>query len=376
MKSRTRWVIAAALVAVSASVAGLATVRWFRDGVIAAEVDRATIESPSEPSNREPLRPEPGQARVVGYGHVDIETGATPLAVPIMGQVADVLVREGDEVKEGQPLIRLESSQAEARLMEARAAVREATVKCDQARRAPQDHTSRIRQQEQMLAAATARIEAQRRQLERLEKLLKTNSVPEENVQSAEDRLTELQAVRTVEQLRLDQLRLEKPEETVALAEANLTAAKAKLASAEDALARHTFRAPDAGKVLRLIVNKGQLVGAPGGGVSVWFCADKPRVVRCEIDQEFANRVSIGMPAEIHDDGTHGTIWRGTVQRIGDWIATRRSMLDEPFQRNDVRTLECLVAIDPGQPPVRIGQRLRVVLREASATTKQLAQKP
>ena len=30
--------------------------------------------------------------------------------------------------------------------------------------------------------------------------------------------------------------------------------------------------------------------------------------------------------------------------------------------RNDVRTLETIIALDPGQPEVRIGQRMRVVL--------------
>jgi hypothetical protein len=30
------------------------------------------------------------------------------------------------------------------------------------------------------------------------------------------------------------------------------------------------------------------------------------------------------------------------------------------LQYNDVRTLECLIDIDPGQPPLRIGQRVLV----------------
>jgi hypothetical protein len=29
---------------------------------------------------------------------------------------------------------------------------------------------------------------------------------------------------------------------------------------------------------------------------------------------------------------------------------------------NDVRTLECLVVLEPGQPPLRIGQRVRVLI--------------
>jgi len=34
----------------------------------------------------------------------------------------------------------------------------------------------------------------------------------------------------------------------------------------------------------------------------------------------------------------------------------------EPLQFNDVRTLECIIDLDPGQPILRIGQRVRVQL--------------
>ena len=38
----------------------------------------------------------------------------------------------------------------------------------------------------------------------------------------------------------------------------------------------------------------------------------------------------------------------------------------EPLQFNDVRTLECIVTLDPDQPPLRIGQRVRVTLEGGS----------
>ena len=36
--------------------------------------------------------------------------------------------------------------------------------------------------------------------------------------------------------------------------------------------------------------------------------------------------------------------------------------VQDPLQLNDVRTLECIIAVETGQPPLRIGQRVRVVL--------------
>ena len=60
--------------------------------------------------------------------------------------------------------------------------------------------------------------------------------------------------------------------------------------------------------------------------------------------------------------------WRGKVVRLSDWYTHRRSMLQEPLQFNDVRTLECIVQLDPGQSALRIGQRVRVTLGAAASS--------
>jgi hypothetical protein len=50
------------------------------------------------------------------------------------------------------------------------------------------------------------------------------------------------------------------------------------------------------------------------------------------------------------------------VARIADSYLPRRTLTQEPFQPNDVRTLEILVTLDPGQPQPRLNQRVRVTL--------------
>ena len=70
------------------------------------------------------------------------------------------------------------------------------------------------------------------------------------------------------------------------------------------------------------------------------------------------------MIADIFLDGDNDSRWTGSVLRCADWIANRRSMIDEPGQRNDVRTLECIITLDPGEPNLRIGQRMRVMIHE------------
>jgi len=94
-----------------------------------------------------------------------------------------------------------------------------------------------------------------------------------------------------------------------------------------------------------------------------------PLIVRAEVEQEFAGRVAVGQKALVQDDATGGGSWRGQVKSLSGWYSHRRSMLLEPLQFNDVRTLECIVTLDPDQDltQLRIGQRVRVTLTGAGS---------
>jgi len=95
------------------------------------------------------------------------------------------------------------------------------------------------------------------------------------------------------------------------------------------------------------------------------FCPDSPRIIRAEVEQEFADGVAENQVAKIHDASSGDLRWTGKVIRIGGWYTHRRSIIQEPLQFNDVRTLECIIAVDPKGPPLRIGQRVRVMLGDA-----------
>jgi hypothetical protein len=54
---------------------------------------------------------------------------------------------------------------------------------------------------------------------------------------------------------------------------------------------------------------------------------------------------------------------------MADWYTQRRLVNEEQLQLKDVRTLECLIALDPGQPPLLIGQRVRVTISDVKPGT-------
>ena len=90
------------------------------------------------------------------------------------------------------------------------------------------------------------------------------------------------------------------------------------------------------------------------------FAAEGPQVIRATVEQEFASRVKEGEPALVHDEADPTASWRGRVERLAGWYNQRRTVLHDPSQLSDVRTLECVIVLEPGQPRLRLGQSVRI----------------
>ena len=95
--------------------------------------------------------------------------------------------------------------------------------------------------------------------------------------------------------------------------------------------------------------------------------------VRCAADVperpaagEFARGVEPGQAADAEDDLRPGAVWKGRVKHVSRWFLNRREVLDDLSQNREARTLECIIELAPGQPPLRIGQRVRVTFEGSS----------
>jgi HlyD family secretion protein len=302
------------------------------------------------------------QLRVVAFGHVDVEFGVRSLHPLQPGRVAEVLVHEGDAVKAGAALLKLDQRQAQYLIRQAQADLEAARAVLEQAKKSPAQHRSRIAQQKSAVEAARDRWSAAKRILARKQDLVKINQLNEADARAAEDLAKEAEAGVRAEEEKLRELQLLDPEITVTRARQDVAAKQARVEQAEHGLEECTLRAPADGEVLRVLTGPGDVLGAQPKQPAVLFCPAGPRFIRAEVSQEFADRVRKGQPALIQDDSRAAQTWRGRVSHISDWYTHRRSILQEPLQVNDIRTLECSISVDPGQPPLRIGQRMRVIL--------------
>jgi len=294
---------------------------------------------------------------------VDMEHGITSLYPLLPGRVIQVEVRENQEVQAGTVLVRLDDYQAQRRVQEAEADLTAAQEQLAQARKLPEQHQARLSQQRAAVKAIQHRLEGARLLLARKGELAEKQLLHPTEVDAAEALLQELQALERAEKGKLSELELNDPSVGVKSARANVRAKQARLDQACRGAEECALKAPVAGNVLRILVNPGDVLGAQPRQPVVLLCPKGKRIIRAEVEQEFAARVRVGQAASIQDDATGGNVWRGRVLRVSDWYTKRRSIMPEPSAHNDVRTLECLIGLDDGPAPVRIGQRVRVTLR-------------
>ena len=247
--------------------------------------------------------------------------------------------------------------------------VREAEADCDAAReqRAQADklldqHKLKVQQQKSAMEAVAQRLAGSREIMARKRELEKGQHVSPREVRATEALVKELEAVQKAETSKLEELNLNDPEAAIRRAQSELDAKESRLKQARRGVKECVLTAPADGMVLRILVRPGEVLGPQPRQPAILFCPKGPRIVRAEIEQEYAGRVTLNQIATVQDDTTASMTWRGKVIRISDWYTHRRSVLQEPFQLNDVRTLECIVALDKDQPALRIGQRVRVVV--------------
>jgi multidrug resistance efflux pump len=335
-------------------------------GVLAASLVGANMALHSRAGDaavkEEAPAPAPPVEGAVCIAYVDVEERVRDLYPSRPGRVLEVLVREGEPVKKGAVLFRMEDQAAEYLVLQAEADLRAAEKRLEDANKLPAKHRLDLDQQKQAIVAKQGLLAAERYGLERLQRLLKSNNAPQDEVNVADARVQAASASVAVEEKKLKQLELVDPSIDIARAKAEVDAKRAMLDSARFACDDCKIKAPSAGRVLRLSVGAGETIGTLPKQPPVQFLPDGPRIVRAEVEQEFANRVKEGQTADIQDDSKAGPVWHGKVVRISDWYTHRRSIVQEPLQFNDVRTLECIIQLDPQPQMPRIGQRVRVLL--------------
>jgi multidrug resistance efflux pump len=311
---------------------------------------------------------DPGRTKVsAAIGHVDVEPGVAKLYTLQPGRVAKVAKHDNDAVDAGTVLVELDDTLAKIDLARAKAALKVAENDRDKAKFLTVQRDAQIAAQAAVVAARKAELEAAQQKRDLAKRHYDRKYLSEEEYKAAEAAARAQEKVVEAEEAKLSGLeKANTPPLDISSAEEQVKLRQADVDKAQKGLRECAITAPEKGTVLRVAVSEGDVLGPSPREPAVTFCPDKPRVIRAEVEQEFAGRLFLGQTALVRDDSTNSTVYRGKVTRLSDWFSHRRSMLQEPMQFNDVRTLECIITLDPDEKaPLRIGQRVRVTLEAA-----------
>jgi multidrug resistance efflux pump len=303
------------------------------------------------------------ELRPTAVGQVDTEQGVKSLYPLLPGLVVHVEAHENDEVEEGAPLFYLDDKLAQFQVQEAEDDLKAAEEQLAKAEEGRALQRAKLEGQRAVIVAKEHQLKGARSKFEEAKRLNENKNlkmVSDETLSSASEIVASLEATIAAEKANLRGIETMNPEHDITLARLNVEAKRAQQKKALYALRHCTMWAPCKGTVLRILVSAGEVLPSTPRQPAVWFCPSGPRIVRAEVEQEFARFVTVGQSAVIQDDSTGTGSWRGRVKRLSDWYTQRRSIFPEPLQLNDVRTLEAIIEIDPNQPHLRIGQRVRV----------------
>ena len=245
------------------------------------------------------------------------------VAARVPGQVIEVPVREGQQVKKGDVLARLDRARQQADVRQGQARVDLATARLAQleARPRPEDlqrTEADVREAQNLAKISEAALKAVKQQWA-------SGSIPQQEVVKAEtayqSALARLDKQKTV----LAALKAGTPADQRRIARAEVALAKAQLERARVQLDRTEVRAPFAGTVLKLHVGVGSFTNPAAVGLasaaSICELADRSALeVEVRIHERNLTRFFKGQKCEVFLDAFPGVTHRGVVSRLSPLV--------------------------------------------------------
>jgi len=366
---KTKWkIVVGTLLALVAVGGTVASVRWSRSAQVtvqtatAAKGDLTSI--------------------VTASGEIKPKT-YTNLGANAQGRVMELMVKEGDHVRHGQIVARIESVQAHADVDQQRATIAsaEADSTASEAGLKVQDDT--IKTQRATIDRTKADLELAKINNDRYEQLYKAGVVAQADLDQRKSTYESQQAGLREAELRLDQL-ISQRAQTVAQLQSTqrrVTQAQAGLTRLADILEKHDVVTPLDGIVTTLPVQIGETV-VPGiqnsAASSIMTVADMSVVTaEVNVDETDIVNLQLGQKAEVTIDAIPNRTFTGHVTQIGNEAILRSTgqvASSSATSSTEAKDFKVVVTLD--NPPDEVRPGLSCTAKIVTATRKDVLNIP
>ena len=314
--------------------------------------------------------------QTVAPGRVEPTSGEIKIAAPVMGVIAQVLVKVNDKVVAGEPLIRLVDDEVQARLAAAEAQVafrlrarneeaapvapvRSTARRTAEAAIVETDKAAVRRKAEDAVADADKAVAAAQAALDKATLDRRAGRASDADREAARTALSRAQD--RLQQQKAELRRIESDANTPLpnFAEGQVNVARAESAAAAAALAKLTIRAPIAGTVLQVNGKPGELA-SPANAQPLLVIGDVSALrVRAELDERDFGEIKIGQPVLVRAAAFRGREFAGKVSFIAPLVEQGR--INARGQRNvtDVDVVEVLIDLTQADP-LAVGMKVDV----------------
>jgi HlyD family secretion protein len=300
-----------------------------------------------------------------------------------MGQIKEILVKEGEKVSKGQLLARIENTQAQADVESQRANLNSAEADAAAAEAGVNAADESLATAQAVIDRGNADLERLKSDFERAGDLLKEKLIARQEFEQKKAAYDGQVASVRESKARLAQSRAQRKQSAAQLASSQrrIAQARAGLNRVNDILGKYNAYAPLDGVVTNLPVRVGETVvpGIQNSSASLIMTIADMSVITAEVkvDETDIVNVRLGQPVEVMIDAMSSRSFSGQVTEIGNTAilrSTGQAASQSATSSQEAKDFKVVIAVE--NPPAEIRPGLSCTVKITTATRQSVLSIP
>ncbi len=344
---------AAILVISLLAIVGAGIALRSRSGIFSGIVQSTEAKAEEQP------KPEVEEITLACTGRIEGDSEAISVGAGIDGVIAELRVKEGQQVAAGTVIAIIERQELGAELSEARAAVERA--KAGRARLVTGSRQEERERAAAELEAAKAVAGQAQARYERYQKLFQEGVLSADARDEAFRNLAVAKANLKATDKSQEFVNVKPLPEELARADAEIRAAEERVRAINEQIKKCQVRAPVSGTILRTNMKVGETYSTFTPQPIVTLADTTNFKVRAEVDERDIGKIALRQRVLIQGDAFKDRKIFGVVSRLSSQMGRKKVRTGDPAEKSDRDVLEVLIDVDGKDKALVVGLRVTIL---------------